>query len=797
MEKTFAIHRIKNYMKKKNLFFYIVLLEILFLAGSGLLVFQKPANLELQPQDFQETGYYQVGDTENGIGALGLAEPEESTVLLLESNEFALHPGAYEVVIQYDSAYNPDDPLQSAANKMGRVDMITEENPMALKTFSFFLPDGHTSQTGRMWLRSGSEVSDLRAEVYYCGTGKLLIQSISIREQILYRYVRIAGFLLLFAALDLLYLIFSKNTILKVSEKRKWEILVLGIIILTSSLPYLTDFLYAGHDLEFHIHRIYRLSESIQDMLIPQRIAFQALNGYGYASPLTYGELFLYIPAVLHCLWVPMQTCYQIYVIMINACTCLISYWCFKRICKDWRMGIVGGAVYTLSGYRMANLLTRASVGEYTAMAFLPLVCYGFWYVYQKKDEEKIRFRECLPIIIGLTGIVESHILSCEMSAFFVLIVVVLFRKKTFAKYRFIALCKSAVVTLLLNLWFLVPCLSSMLGMNLGARHVGARIENKGVYLIQLFGIFQSRNGRNVLGGMLEEMPLTLGITLTLGLLLYLICCIKRESWKLAGDSRFKYAGIFAGFAAIALFMSSNYFWSDNLVNRWKIIKMVYGTLQFPWRFLAMATVFASFVLVLCLSILYEKKGEIFWAGTVAVIVIPGILSAGLYMTDFTHSAYEERYYSYASEDPVPSSSAIWFELTGTDNDLANIKTPLLGEGVSASEVVYSAGTYTVNCANEMEGISFITFPVFHYNNYHVYDREQGYELPIQTGENNRVQVELPGRYSGTLVLRYEVPLYWRICEAVSFITLLFVLFYQSAFFYLIKGRMRCSHESI
>ena len=67
-----------------------------------------------------------------------------------------------------------------------------------------------------------------------------------------------------------------------------------------SSLLCFADFLFYGHDLDFHIGRIAALSNSIQNGQFPQRIEQSMLNGYGYATPLFYGELFLYFPAILN-----------------------------------------------------------------------------------------------------------------------------------------------------------------------------------------------------------------------------------------------------------------------------------------------------------------------------------------------------------------------------------------------------------------------------------------------------------------------------------------------------------------
>lgn len=160
------------------------------------------------------------------------------------------------------------------------------------------------------------------------------------------------------------------------------------------------------------------------------------VNGYGYATPLFYSQLFLYIPALIYCLGAPLQVSYQIYAILINAASCLICFYCIKELFRNKRFALFGAILYTLSAYRLADVYTRASVGEYTAMAFLPLVLYGFARVYMT-EEKKITWHDYMPIVIGLTGIIRCHILTCELTALCILLFCLLTIKKHFSHKDF------------------------------------------------------------------------------------------------------------------------------------------------------------------------------------------------------------------------------------------------------------------------------------------------------------------------------------------------------------------------
>ena len=144
---------------------------------------------------------------------------------------------------------------------------------------------------------------------------------------------------------------------------------------------------------------------------------------------------------------------------------------------RDNQIAAAGALIYLLSAYRITNVYIRAAVGEYTAMAFFPLIVYGFVRVYTK-DEKELGIRDYLPIVIGLGGLIESHVLSCELSAMFIAVVCLVNYKKTFQRRRFLTLVKAAVLTLCVNMAFILPFLDSM--------QMNIRVNNEPVNHIQV-----------------------------------------------------------------------------------------------------------------------------------------------------------------------------------------------------------------------------------------------------------------------------------------------------------------------
>ena len=71
---------------------------------------------------------------------------------------------------------------------------------------------------------------------------------------------------------------------------------------------------------------------------------------------------------------------------------------------------------------------------------------------------------------------------------------------------------------------------------------------------------------------------------------------------------------------------------------------------------------------------------------------------------------------------------------------------------------------------------AYVEVPLINYKGYHARDVDTGEELEVRTGENGRVRVILPAGYEGEILVKYLPPWYWRVAEAVSLVTLLYML---------------------
>ena len=66
-----------------------------------------------------------------------------------------------------------------------------------------------------------------------------------------------------------------------------------------------------------------------------------------------------------------------------------------------------------------------------------------------------------------------------------------------------------------------------------------------------------------------------------------------------------------------------------------------------------------------------------------------------------------------------------------------------------------------------------ISVPIFNYGHYYAVDEATGDAYALGTGENARITLNIPAGYTGTIVIAYHAPVYWRAFELVSLLALI------------------------
>lgn len=740
--------RTRAFLRIHPLFGAVFLVELLFVAALLAGMFRAPAEVTIPPES--------------------MTRSEDGTQV---SQPVTLSSGGYRVTVCYQAQY-PDAPDRTDGAAVATLEFSSAGNPAAVQSDSVTLTDTFSTVTARLWVSTASTVNDLTLKLTPTpAEGQTFeLQSVTLTEQPVWRVTSLVGWLVLFAVVDaLLALLFLGHS--PRAPRCGWGVVLLltgGIVL--ASLPYCAAFLYTGHDLRFHCYRIWAAAQALADGQFPVRLFSDGFHGYGAATPLYYCDLFLYIPALLYNAFLPLQTCYQIYVVLVNAATMLLAYYSFARIGEHKLYGAVAAFAYTLCAYRLTNMMIRASVGEYTSMTFLPLVALGAWAIAR---HDRPAARDWLPLGLGMAGIVQSHLLTTELAAIFLALFWICNLPVMLRPARLLAAFKAVLTALGLTAWFLLPCMQTLNGQKIMISDVHpAPLQSTGTYLIQLLGFFGVPGGSSG-AGTTGDMPLTLGLAGCLVLALALWCCLRRDRWQQTTETKFRWLGLRGSLALclLAMWMSTTFFPWDWLAN--KLPQQVVDILlkpQFSWRYLAVGAVLLGVMAVLALRLAHSAAPRLARAGAVALAAAT-LLYVGAFYRDY---AYSKDTITLISTDTVTDFP---YETMGYDylpagadfSTFDRVQATTQDEGVTA---VWQ-GQGTVRCENDTDATAEVDLPLLAYQHYTAADAATGAVLPLTENEQHCLRVTLPAGYSGTVQVRYTPPAAWHMAELVTLATAL------------------------
>lgn len=744
----------------KKIWFFIMIAEVVLVAWAAYSYSKR----EMVALNFvQDDMLYNTGDR----GAYLDISYDYQCIM---SPEIALPKGLYMFTVQYECARQDNI----------RIEMQYMDGGFDADVAGSIIPGANSAScdffvkyAGRPFTIKGRLGGDAAENDYLLFKEVNIVPAESAGRNYLFR---ISVFLLFADALLFLYT--SKERFFA-NDKAVTHFIVLLLLVLFISIPLMVNYLFEnGQDLGFHLTRIEGIKEGLLDSTFPVKIQPFWLNDHGYASSVFYGDILLYIPAVLRIMGVSIQGAYKFYVFLINIMTVFISYHCFSKMSNN-RIGLCCSIVYSSNIYRMSDIYTRAAAGEYTAITFFPLLLYGLWKAYMLPEDSKEHKQSWITIVFGCTGIFLSHMISTEMAALFVLLTVVILWKRTFRKKTFLVLMKALAAVLCLNAWFLIPFLDYMVSGRYiisGFHSMDYSLERSGIFAAQFFMNSYSalRGSTKYELGVAGATPLTVGCAGMAVIAGWLILCMGRKERGLEE----KKEEIFSVFLCVlSLFMTTYYFPYTWLSNQFPILKMPEGSLQFPWRFLVIAGVLVCYLFCIIL-----KKG---WIGQqkkklFAGVVLGLALWQGLsYMSGCLNEGEIYRIYQAGglSSFDVVSGEYIPVDSNGIADINQCINRITVDDDAVLVENWYREKDAVVVIANNFtDHASQVEVPLLFYKGYQAV-ADSGAQLQLSPGASYRISVSVPAGFSGSFRVRFTEPWYWRLCEGISLFTFLAIVF--------------------
>lgn len=655
-----------------------------------------------------------------------------------------LEKGDYTVEVDYECTQ--DNYMDVHANGSSEY-LLSGNVPLSRisthKTFTFRLEE---------------EVDDFEIRVGYEGIGFLKVNEITLYKNA--NEIRRAAFLLSMCILMALCAYLKWDVILANRERIAWILLT----AVMATAPMLVDGFCYGHDGRFHMLRIEGVAQELLNGQFPVRMQGMWMEGYGYPVSIYYGDILLYLPAIMRIIGFSVSAAYKSYVFLVNLGTVVIAQLCFERITGDRKASCIGAAAYTFAMYRLVNMYVRTALGEYTAQMFLPVILLAVCNIYmqkpEKQDAEKDSIKNALLLALGMTGLIQTHLISVAMVGILLVILAIVLYRTTFTKRTMLTYLRAGIMTLGINMFFIVPFVDYYINVPVRVMHEGEEelvkaIEHKGAYIGQYFMLYQNATG-GAKYNVSDRMGLTPGIVLMLALIVAVYVCLKNSDRLLR---------ILTAMSVLALFMASNLFPWNEIINHVPFMGWIYH-IQFPFRFLSLAQVLLALLLCRVLALYADRLQEWLYPALAIAIMAVAFQQCTAMMQDRPYTMV----YDAAQVDSFSVGNGEYIR-EDTDEELF--------DGEIYSNDVISLGNYQKNgthaefwCETGASGDAWVELPVLNYKGYHAKDR-YGNGLETEDGNNNVLRILLPQEYNGLVTVDYAVPGYYRLADLGSLLCIL------------------------
>lgn len=653
---------------------------------------------------------HSVGLIDSDYGLL-VRETVAMNGIVAYTPEYVLNRGSYTAQIEY----------QAEAK-----DSVLELWEQGSKVAAWPLDPLRTSLTADFTL--SEDAKQTRLQVNYSGEGSLTIKNLSLSPQTTF-YTDTYFFMVLFLAGSLLlWLCVIQGRIHLTGEQLTDYCIILGVALLATS-PMMQTYLYNGDDLCYHLARLEGLKDGILDGQIPVNILPDGMRGNGYLNTM-YPYLFLYIGAFLRICRVSLALSYKVLIFLTNFGSAVCAYVAVKSMCKSRRSVILAVVLYTLMPYRFTNIFSRGDLGEILALTFWPLVIAGLYHVILG-EKKKWHY-----LVIGVSGILQSHILSAAIAAVFCVITAFVYCARIVRERRYLEIGKATGMFLLLNMWYLVPFVYYYFAGDLSTD------------VLRWSGYFeQSINPSNFTQSLslYNKQYFSFGLALLgcVGIgILRLVC--ERGEEKTDEDGWLLYLFLLG---VLFAYMTTGYFPSRKLLDN-ALFENIATMIQFPWRFLGPASACFLFVGAVGLArsqILRPYRNFIF-----TLLVGLNLLIIISVPADNNHMPYDnaQAVASKGHESKLGTSVGLFYphewRLAGATDE--SVTTSVITSDLNTISVrqYRKNGTKAVVAYTATQEGGYIELPIQNYKGYRASD-ENGNRLAIRQGDGARMRFAVQG----------------------------------------------------
>lgn len=528
----------------------------------------------------------------------------------------------------------------------------------------------------------------------------------------------------------------KKNKLIKIA-------LFLGLAILIS-LPYINSKEIFAHDISYHLNRIVSIKEELELGNFPVLIHSNLKDGFGYANPLFYPEIFLYFPAVICMIGANCFVAYKIFIFFVNLATIIIAYYSANTIFKNSKIAWITTLLYTVAFYRVSDIYIRGAIGEVLALTFLPLIISGLYEIIFGEN------KKWWIICFGLFGVINSHMLTFAMAIVLIIIICLFNIVRIFKQKRIKNLILAGIVSVLLSLSFALPYLEQATNNKYNVNeYTNIVIQETGESLKEMLNIsFSAKDAYK-----------------SVGIIVIALSIISLFTNKKEEQNYFTKQLLLIGM--LLLVASSNKIPWNKLCAKFPAI----STIQFVYRLNIITTVLLTFCGGYGIYNLLEKKSKLL----ISLITVIILLQYSLMI--FTLDINEPKYSAEEAFNLSPTGNSEYLPL-GTkfkDKTVRNIanETPIEFTRTGSKIEFYY---------NDTENPMVIHIPLVYYKGYKAYIEEASgnkTELFISQNEYSKnIHLNSDKIIIGKITVEYKMTITQKFSYLVTYTTLVLLIFY-------------------
>jgi len=360
------------------------------------------------------------------------------------------------------------------------------------------------------------------------------------------------------------------------------------LLSLPASLPLLRGGYFVSHDGLFHLHRLAGLDRALHAGILYPRWFPEFAYGYGHPVLNYYSPLAYYTGEIFHLLGGGYILSTRLTFLTGFLLAGLAIYFLARDLLGRFP-ALVAAVAYTYAPYHLADTYVRGALAESFTFVFMPL---ALWAIGRLFKQKKVAYT--IPAALAYGGLILTHNLTALIFAPLFLAYALLWTLAS-REFRLLALVGlSFLLALGVTAFYWLPALTEVrwVGLAAGLASTGYRDHltplRESISPFLLYRYFPNQVVK-------AEHPLSV---VHLFLLLISMATVfrlakvgqKKASWQMA---------LFLLAAALSFFMTLTY-----SLPLWKLLEPLLASLQYPWRFMGIAS----------LGVAFLAGGVTFWA---------------------------------------------------------------------------------------------------------------------------------------------------------------------------------------